>query len=53
MGMGVGVLTWLCLPRFPDKMRGRKHWLFTPEEIELACERAACMASLLDFLYYN
>lgn len=53
MGMGVGVLTWLCLPRFPDKIGGRKHWLFTLEEIESASERAACMASLLNLLGYN
>ena len=47
MGMGVGALTYLCLPRFPDKLKGRKHWLFTPEEIELACVRAACEVPVL------
>lgn len=39
----VGILTILLLPNFPDQYSTRRrHWLFTTEELNLACERAAC-----------
>ena len=38
----VGALTFLLLPRFPEQLRGKKHWLFRPEEVELAIERMKC-----------
>ncbi|KAK5044952.1 hypothetical protein LTR84_010324 [Exophiala bonariae] len=39
MALFVGALVVIFLPRFPDQLRGRKHWLFTPEEVELAIQR--------------
>ncbi|KAF1817566.1 MFS general substrate transporter [Eremomyces bilateralis CBS 781.70] len=45
MCMAVGVATWLILPTFPDKLN-RKHWLFTPAEIDLAKERSASYNTL-------
>jgi hypothetical protein len=38
------LLVILLLPRFPDDLesRGKKHWLFTAEEIDIAAERCAC-----------
>ena len=41
MAMGVGVLTWIFLPRFPDQMKIGKHWLFNKEEIALAAQRSS------------
>lgn len=42
MALFVGALVLIILPRFPDQLRGRKHWLFTPEEVELAIQRMRC-----------
>ncbi|KIX04968.1 uncharacterized protein Z518_05840 [Rhinocladiella mackenziei CBS 650.93] len=39
MALFVGLLVVVSLPRFPDQFRGNKHWLFRPEEIELAVQR--------------
>ena len=58
--MSVGIACCMILPPFPDKMK-RKHWLFTPSELERACERAACKCakgfctnkSLTKFLAFN
>ncbi|KIX06606.1 uncharacterized protein Z518_04582 [Rhinocladiella mackenziei CBS 650.93] len=43
MAMGIGILAWLLLPRFPDDLqkREKRHWLFTREEINIAVERFA------------
>lgn len=46
VGILVGLLFYAFLPRFPDKLRdkgnkGSKHWLFTKEEIDVACERTS------------
>jgi hypothetical protein len=35
-------MTWLFLPRFPDKINNGKSWLFTREEVDLAVVRSAC-----------
>jgi hypothetical protein len=37
-------VVYVALPRFPDDLqkKGKKHWLFTPEEIELATARFGC-----------
>lgn len=43
MALFVGAMVVIFLPRFPDQLRGRKHWLFTPEEVELAIKRMRCM----------
>ena len=40
--MFAGTLVVLLLPRFPDKMKKSKHWLFTAEELQIARERVAC-----------
>lgn len=40
MAMFVGILAFLCLPRFADQMTDRKSWLLTPSEIQLALDRA-------------
>jgi len=45
MALFVGALVVIFLPRFPDQLRGRKHWLFRPEEIELAIQRMRCKSS--------
>ena len=50
MAIGVGIITWICLPRFPDKLKDHKHWLFTPEEIEIACKRAACKTIFMTYI---
>ncbi|KAH8805236.1 retrograde regulation protein 2 [Xylogone sp. PMI_703] len=41
IGLTVGILTWLLLPRFPDKIKSGKSWLFTKEEVDLAMARLA------------
>lgn len=43
----VGLLTLALLPAFPDVLRkkGKKHWLFTKEELDIACQRTACVYS--------
>src|ERR1700761_8777903 len=40
----IGIIAFLFLPRLPDDLqkRGKKHWLFTKEEIDLAASRFAC-----------
>lgn len=38
--IAVGLLIWLLLPPFPDKLK-RKHWLFTEDEVNLAVTRAS------------
>jgi MFS family permease len=35
----VGILVCILLPRFPDKIRTEKHWLFTEDDISLAIRR--------------
>lgn len=44
--MGVGILTWIFLPRFPDQMKDGKHWLFNKDEIALAAERSSSKSPL-------
>jgi MFS family permease len=41
----IGIIAFFLLPRVPDDLqrRGKKHWLFTKEEIDLATTRFACM----------
>ncbi|KAJ9640875.1 hypothetical protein H2204_003164 [Knufia peltigerae] len=41
LAVGIGLIIILLLPRFPDDLhqRGKKHWLFTREEIEFAHKR--------------
>ncbi|KAH8808685.1 major facilitator superfamily domain-containing protein [Xylogone sp. PMI_703] len=41
LALGVGFLTWLILPNFPDQIKNKKHWLFSPAEIDLAIVRSA------------
>jgi hypothetical protein len=36
----IGVVTAIVLPRFADKMRGKKSWLLNASEIQLAVERS-------------
>lgn len=43
IAIAVGIMTWLLLPRFPDRMKNGKSWLFTKEEVELAIARSTCM----------
>jgi MFS family permease len=47
LAIGVGIIFWLLLPPYPDQIKNDKHWLFKPEEIALARDRARCI-SLLD-----
>lgn len=44
IGMGIGLMIIIFLPRYPDDLHvtGKKHWLFTPEEIACAAERTQC-----------
>ena len=42
----VGAITLFFLPRYPDdlqkrKAQGKKHWIFTDAQIDLAAERFA------------
>ena len=54
MALFVGALVVILLPRFPDQLRGRKHWLFRPEEIELAIQRMKCKSTIYpQFLQYG
>jgi MFS family permease len=46
MAMGVGILAWIFLPRFPDQMKDGKHWLFNKDEIALAAERSSSKSPL-------
>ncbi|KAL7896831.1 MFS general substrate transporter [Trichoderma sp. SZMC 28014] len=39
VGIFVGICSWILLPNPPDQVQGKKHWLFSQEEIELAVER--------------
>jgi MFS family permease len=41
LAVGIGLIIILALPRFPDDLhrREKRHWLFTPEEIDLAYKR--------------
>ncbi|KAK5381971.1 hypothetical protein LTR20_007951 [Exophiala xenobiotica] len=43
LAIGIGILVITLLPRLPDDLqkRGKKHWLFTKEEIDLAAKRFA------------
>lgn len=43
----VGFVTLALLPAFPDtlKKKGKKHWLFTEQELDIACRRVACAYS--------
>jgi MFS family permease len=41
MGICIGIFVMMMLPRFPDKMKKGKHWLFTSQEIELAIQRVS------------
>ncbi|KAJ9604883.1 hypothetical protein H2200_010998 [Cladophialophora chaetospira] len=38
--MSVGVVTIFVIPRFADKIKGRKNWLLTPTDVHIALERA-------------
>ena len=39
----IGLMVVLLLPSFPENVRARgKHWLFTKEELDVACDRSAC-----------
>ena len=44
LAIGIGLLIMVFLPRYADDLlsRGKKHWLFTAEEIAVAAKRAAC-----------
>ncbi|KAK1244209.1 hypothetical protein MKX08_002347 [Trichoderma sp. CBMAI-0020] len=39
VGIFVGICSWILLPNPSDQIQGKKHWLFSQEEIELAVER--------------
>ncbi|KAL6249573.1 hypothetical protein RBB50_003426 [Rhinocladiella similis] len=39
LAMFVGLLALLLLPNFPEQLRGKKHWLYRPDEIEVAINR--------------
>jgi hypothetical protein len=41
MGICIGIFVMIMLPRFPDKMKNGKHWLFASQEIELAIQRVS------------
>lgn len=45
IAIGIGIIAFLLLPRLPDDLqrRGKKHWLFTKAEIDLATTRFACV----------
>lgn len=47
MAVGIGLIVIVALPHLPDDLqkRGKKHWLFTEEEIDLAATRFACKRS--------
>lgn len=39
----IGFMVLLFLPSFPENVRAKgKHWLFTQEELDVACQRTAC-----------
>ncbi|KAH8812389.1 major facilitator superfamily domain-containing protein [Xylogone sp. PMI_703] len=38
-GIFVGLACWLLLPPPPDQIKDKKHWIFTPEEIDVAITR--------------
>jgi sugar phosphate permease len=40
----VGIIFWLLFPPYPDQITSAKHWLFRPEEIALAQDRAGCIS---------
>ena len=43
VAMTIGIVVFGLLPSFPENVRAKgKHWLFTKEELEVACERSAC-----------
>lgn len=42
LALGVGIIFWLLLPPYPDQIKNDKHYLFTPEEVALARDRARC-----------
>lgn len=42
LAVAVGIVFWLLLPPYPDQIKSDKHWLFSPEEIALAKDRARC-----------
>lgn len=42
LAMFVGLLALLLLPNFPEQLRGKKHWLYRPDEIEVAINRLRC-----------
>lgn len=38
----IGLMVLFCLLSFPENVRAKgKHWLFTREELDVACERTA------------
>ncbi|KIW39102.1 uncharacterized protein PV06_08913 [Exophiala oligosperma] len=39
LAMFVGALALLLLPNFPEQQRGKKHWLYRQDEIEVAINR--------------
>ena len=41
-GIIIGLVTWILLPRSPDKIRGSKSKLLTRKEADLAAIRLAC-----------
>lgn len=42
LAMFVGALALLLLPNFPEQQRGKKHWLYRQDEIEVAINRLRC-----------
>ncbi|KFZ15697.1 hypothetical protein V502_05440 [Pseudogymnoascus sp. VKM F-4520 (FW-2644)] len=43
VAIGIGIIAFVLLPRLPDDLQknGKKHWLFTKEEIDIAVVRFA------------
>jgi hypothetical protein len=41
MSICIGIFIMTMLPRFPDKMKNGKNWLFTSQEIELTIQRVS------------
>ena len=39
--LAIGAFLVIALPKYPDKMKNGKNWLFTAEEIQLAIRRTA------------
>lgn len=48
----VGILVYVLLPRFPDRIKGGKTWLFSKEEIDLAVQRMTSKFSPLSRLAF-